>query len=95
MNEEIVRIVIDLIAFLALSDDDVVNPDSAIEQLEHVAATLQGLSAADRQEFLSLLRTHARDAELSGDPIRRCAAVQRLVTLPEPVIRFFSSGSPW
>lgn len=31
MNKEIVRIVIDLIAFLALSDDDIVNPDSAIE----------------------------------------------------------------
>jgi hypothetical protein len=67
MNKEIVRIVIDLIAFLALSDDDIVNPDSAIEQLEHVAATLKELSAADRQEFLSLLMAHARDAELSGD----------------------------
>lgn len=67
MNKEIVRIVIDLIAFLVLSDDDIVNPDSAMEQLEHIAATLKELSATDRQEFLSLLRTHARDAELSGD----------------------------
>lgn len=67
MNKEIVRIVIDLVAFLALSDDDIVDPDSAMEQLEHVAAIMKKLSVADRQEFLSLLMTHAQDAQLSGD----------------------------
>jgi hypothetical protein len=66
MNEQLMKALVDVVVFLALSDDDVLDPDAAIEQLEHVAATLKKMPAADRKQFLGFVATAAKHAQTSG-----------------------------
>ena len=56
MNEILVRVIADQAAFLELSGDDLIHPDSAVTQLEAIASALQELSTSDRQQFARLTR---------------------------------------
>lgn len=67
MNERLFQIIVDSIAFLALSDDDTIDQDAAVEQLEHIAASLKELARAQRDEFLAFIDGRARHAREAGD----------------------------
>jgi hypothetical protein len=64
------KAVIDLAAFLELSDDDVVDPDAAVEQLEILAFNLKHLTQEERQVFIHFISKTVADLEtkeLSND----------------------------
>ncbi len=55
----LVQAVVDALVFFSLSGDEVVNPDAAVEQLEHIASYLKELSDAEKQELLEYFRKAA------------------------------------
>jgi hypothetical protein len=52
MNQILMRAVLELAMFLALSGDDIVNPDAAVSQLEQLASILKGLTKEERDTFV-------------------------------------------
>jgi hypothetical protein len=52
MNEILMRTVIDALAFLALSNEDVVDPDASIAQVEILASRLRELPEAEKAQLL-------------------------------------------
>lgn len=76
MNQALLQVVVDMILFLTLSDDETVDQDAAIEQLEHIAATLKQLPGDERDQFLTFV---AERAAQSDDPKRS----EVLRSLPE------------
>lgn len=62
MSQALLQIVVDLVSFLANSDDETVNADAAVEQLEMVAATLKQMPPAERDQFLAFVETAASQA---------------------------------
>ena len=61
MNQTLMRLVLESAAFLELSGDDIVKPDSATAQLEEMAAQLQTLSEAERRELTEFAELLARE----------------------------------
>jgi hypothetical protein len=78
-HQPLLQVVIDLVSFLALSDDETVNQDAAIQQLEDVAATLKRLPLAERDQFLAFIAESAQRAAQSEDHKRS----EFLNSLPE------------
>ena len=76
MNQPILQVVVDLVSFLALSDNEMVDEDAAVEQLEHVAATLKLLPRSELDQFLAFIAARAAQSE---DPERS----EFLRSLPE------------
>ena len=71
MNQVLMRLVVENIAFLELSSDKAVDPDVAVRELEGIAAQLQRLSASERSEFLRFVReVMIPEARGSGDEAR-------------------------
>lgn len=54
--------VVQMVLFLELSDPDTVNEDAAIGMMEQIAATLQTLGTAEKEQFLAYLRCRASQA---------------------------------
>ena len=52
MNEILMRLVAESLAFLELTDDELVDPDIAVQQLESITDSLQKLSTDEREAFL-------------------------------------------
>ena len=48
--------VVELLAFLALSDDKTIDPDSAVTQLEAAVAMLRELEPSERDQFVQRVR---------------------------------------
>jgi hypothetical protein len=78
MNHAIMEALVDAIAFFANSTDDVVDPDSAVAQLESISATLRK-SPADVKTFLAFVNQAAERARSKGDDER----AEFLTSLPE------------
>ena len=55
MNEILMRLVAESIAFLELTDDELIDPDVAVKQLESITDSLQKLSREDREAFLKFV----------------------------------------
>jgi hypothetical protein len=55
-------------AFLELSGDDTVDPDWAVEAMEHVAAYLHRLAAADREAIANQLERTSKHLKGQGAP---------------------------
>jgi hypothetical protein len=71
MDESLMTIVLESLAFFALANDDQVDPDAAAEQTEGAAQFLRRLSPAEKQEFANFARHYADDEERSkGTPER-------------------------
>lgn len=78
MNQPLLQIVVDLVSFLALSDNEQVDEDEAIEQLEHVVATLKLLPQRERDQLITFIaesadvaaksKSHERSAFLRSLP---------------------------
>jgi hypothetical protein len=66
MNRALIEAIIYLAAFLELSDDDIVDPDSAAKQLENLGDTLNQLSPEDRDAFADYLDQFASSQRTKG-----------------------------
>lgn len=66
MNENLMRAIIESAKFLALSPEDVVDPDTAIQQLEQIAAQLKTLSQTEKAVFLKFIATQAIEQRQRG-----------------------------
>jgi hypothetical protein len=55
MNEILMRLVAESLAFLELTDDELIDPDIAVKQLESITDSLQKLSNDDRETFLKFV----------------------------------------
>jgi len=75
--KHLAKAVVDAMAFLELSEDEVIDPDSAVKAMEMIAATLQDAS----DEEVEALRQAAM-AELNA---------QSAVNAPEEVIDFYEN----
>lgn len=62
----LVRIVLTYAGFLEFSSDDELDPDTAVKQLEDLAATLLELDARERAVFVALLRELAEEEETAA-----------------------------
>lgn len=61
--------IVEALAFLELSDDDVVDPDSAVEAMESIAATLAEGSAKERNAIAKAVKSAlAHEQEGDSDP---------------------------
>jgi len=68
--------------FLELSEDDVVDPDSAVKALEGMAATLQGATKEEKEAFVAACAAEADHLEKEvGQPYLKTAVFVR--GLPE------------
>lgn len=61
MNEILMQIIVDQILFLDLSNDDVIDPDTAVAQLEQIVYSLQKLSREERTIFTAYIDQHIID----------------------------------
>jgi hypothetical protein len=71
MNKNLMTVVVETLAFLELSGDDVLNPDAALSQLEGAAATLDLLSPAEKAELVKFIRDYADEEEREKGPRER------------------------
>jgi hypothetical protein len=56
MNPILVEIVVRHAIFLELADDEVLDPDTAVQQLEDLAFLLQKLGTDERRQFVQALK---------------------------------------
>ena len=52
MNEKLMQIVIDMVEFFANCDDDILDPDEAVQKLEGIAYVMRQLSLTETDEFV-------------------------------------------
>jgi hypothetical protein len=78
MNQAIMEALVDTIAFIATSSDEVVDPDAAVAQLESISATLRK-SPTDVKAFLAYVKQAVERARSNGDVDR----AEFLTSLPE------------
>ena len=76
MNRILARALIDLAVAIELSSDDEIDPRTATTLIDDLAATLDDLSEADRDELLDYIEELA---DLTRDPDRR----EVLLELPD------------
>mgnify|MGYP000888015059 FL=1 len=62
-NEPFIDAIVQAILFLELSGPETVDEDAAIAMMEQIAATLQTLGAAEKEQFLDYLRRRASQVE--------------------------------
>jgi len=73
-------VIIDVCTFFCLSEDDVISPDAAVEQIERIAAKLKGLTINERQAFCDLaIKVAEREEDDLGESVR----TEFLRSLPE------------
>ena len=63
VSQILLQCVTDLLAFLELSEDSVVDPDAAVAQMEGVAHSLQWLTPGDRRALIEGIRALADKEE--------------------------------
>ncbi len=63
MNEDLMRVVVDVIDFLANCDDEVLDPDTAVAMLEDIGFQINRLSVEDKKIFCSYLEELANETE--------------------------------
>jgi hypothetical protein len=78
MNPVLMELVIDCLAFLELSGDDVVNPDSAITQIESISSSLHELNPEDMRVFVQFCRRKAEKCRSEGIDLEKAEFFERL-----------------
>jgi hypothetical protein len=79
MNVELLfKAIVDMAVFLSICPDDVVDQDAAVNQLEHLASTLELLDEPTKNEFISFCAGFAEKGRLSGDSSERVASIAEL-----------------
>jgi hypothetical protein len=59
VNETLMRVVIELVAWFEFVPDDVLDPDVAVKKMETVVFLLQQLSPEERREFVAFIEREA------------------------------------
>ena len=80
MNPLLMRAVAEYAVFLALSEDEIVDPDTAVSKLEELSSILKELTPVERDIFIQFIQGMA-DAELKG--YQSEARIECLLSLPE------------
>ncbi len=57
MVENLVRIVVEAVAFFVLSDDSLIDPDTATQQLEQIFSMLQSMDSASKAEVIRIVES--------------------------------------
>jgi hypothetical protein len=70
MNRTLMRAVLEAAMFLEFADDETLEPDTAVAQMEQIAATLAELSPEERGELIHFAAEWAEDARRDGDEER-------------------------
>lgn len=76
--EQLTQIIVEFATFLEFTEADVLDPDIAVQELEHIAESLRHLNSADRNEFVSQIRKIVDEARLSGESAERLAFLENL-----------------
>jgi len=71
MNESLMIIVLESLAFFHLADPEQLDPDSAAEQSDGAAETLGKLSAEEKKEFAAFARRYADEEAAAKGPAER------------------------
>lgn len=66
-NEPFMDAVVQMVLFLELSDPHIVDEDAAIGMMEQIAATLQKLGPAEKEQFLGYLKRRVSQATSSKE----------------------------
>jgi hypothetical protein len=74
----LIRAVVEAIVFLDTSGEEVVDPDSAVSQLELIATSLKELSVDERKDFLKSVRDMAENEERMTGRTPRIEAILSL-----------------
>ena len=78
MNKALIVAIANLAAFLELSDDDVVDPDAAVQQLEDLGATLKELHSAELRILCRSLSEYADEERERGASPERVGVLRGL-----------------
>ena len=70
MNRTLIKALVDQACFLATSSDDLVHPDAAVAQLEHLAAVLKELGPTERNALLDFIAEAEEQARHDSDAAR-------------------------
>ena len=73
------RALIETILFLELSDDSTVQPDSAVAQIEEVAAILREMSTEEREAFIQAVDEMVAEERSRIGNSKRLGALSSLV----------------
>jgi hypothetical protein len=89
MNRQLMKVMIELIVFLGLSGDDVVNPDAAVAQLEAIANDLRALGPNDKTALVRFINEYADELSAAGDSSERAEFIREIpssigLELPSP-----------
>lgn len=64
-NIKLVKVIADLAVFLEFTNEELLDPDLAVEALEQIAAELQLMNEQDRDDLADMLRNLSK--EYTGD----------------------------
>ncbi|TWT36936.1 hypothetical protein KOR34_18810 [Posidoniimonas corsicana] len=76
--DSIATALIETCVFFATSEEDLVDPDTAVEQLEHIAAHLKNLDDLSKERFLAVAEELAVQAELTQGNSQRVKCLRAL-----------------
>jgi hypothetical protein len=71
MNENLMTIVLEALAFFDLAGAELIDPDAAAEQTEGAVRTLSQFSTDEKKEFAAFARRYAADEESTKGPPER------------------------
>ncbi|HEX4141482.1 MAG TPA: hypothetical protein VHY09_14125 [Candidatus Methylacidiphilales bacterium] len=71
MNDNLMTIVLEALAFFELAGEELVDPGAAVEQTEGAVRTLGRLSPEEKKEFAAFARRYADDEESTKGPPER------------------------
>jgi hypothetical protein len=71
MNKSLMTIVLESAAFFELAEDELIDPDSAIEQMEGMISVLDDLTPSEKTELNRFAIEYADTEESKGGPAER------------------------
>ncbi|WP_220203562.1 hypothetical protein [Reticulibacter mediterranei] len=74
--------IVELAVFVGISDDEIVDPDAAVEQLEQLSMILKGLTPGERSTFITFIQGMAH---AEADDPRAKERVEFLHSLAENI----------
>lgn len=66
MNRTLMKIVVEAVVFLSLSDDVIVDANTAVSQVEQIASFLKELAPVEQKTFIHYVEEVAQDARARG-----------------------------
>jgi len=80
MSRSLMQVVVDVVAFLDQSGDEILDEDAAVAQLEHIAEILRAMPPDELRDFGRFVDEAAREAAAVGD-VARAAFLRAVPTM--------------